>query len=329
MGRVVDALHLKLTTNLDPLSHLKAEIRSLELKLEEKKEIWKSKRETSMEERGLAIHELSKIEKEINLLKPKGPQDFNTVIHFDSEKAVHCLLDLIIIEDRNDSEHLFQLKQCTKRLTVFNIPEKKFTDIELDFVIPSCPGFCHIKNEFYLAGGSDFFSLNRLNDFRRISHSGKVVKLKSLPTKKSLFPMTYWEREDIIITLGGYDGSSRLTEVQQFMIGKNKWKALPSLPEQIDASSATVLNDVLYNIGGDRSTNSVYWLDLLKPKWNSLKTLGQTHFSGHYWRDATVVKNKIVYFGSYWKDKATYVLEEEKGEPRNLEVKSRFAPIDY
>ena len=73
----------------------------------------------------------------------------------------------------------------------------------------------------------------------------------------------------------------------------------------------------------------MYWLDLLKPKWNSVKTLGQTDFSRHCLRDATVVKNKIVYFGSWNVDKATYVLEEEKGEPRNLEVKSRFTPIDY
>ena len=113
-------------------------------------------------------------------------------------------------------------------MTVFNIPDKKFKEIELDFVVPEAPGFCHIKSDFYLGGG--FIRPNRLNDFRRISHSGRVVKLKSLPTKKSHFPITYWEKQDIIITLGGYHGSSYLNEVQGFMIEKNSWKALPSLP---------------------------------------------------------------------------------------------------
>ena len=140
--------------------------------------------------------------------------------------------------------------------------------------------------------------------------------------------MTYWCR-DFIITLGGFDGSSDLNEVQQFVVKKNKWKALPCLPEKIGASAATVLNDVLYNIGGMRSTNSVCWLDLLSEssKWNSVKTLGQTDFSGYHLRDATVVKNKIVYFGSR-SEKATYVLEKGEEEGK-LEVRSRFKGIDY
>ena len=89
---------------------------------------------------------------------------------------------------------------------------------------------------------------------------------------------------------------------------------------------------MMYCIGGDESSNSVCWLDLLKAKgkWKSVKTLGQTHFSGQYYRDESVVKNKIVYFGSHYKDKATYVLEQgEKGEWGNIEVRSRFAGIDY
>ena len=53
----------------------------------------------------------------------------------------------------DESEYLFHPKQNTNHLIVFNIPKKKFTDIELDFAIPYFPGFCHVKNEFYLAGG--------------------------------------------------------------------------------------------------------------------------------------------------------------------------------
>ena len=52
-----------------------------------------------------------------------------------------------------ESEYLFQPKQYKKELAVFNIPKKKLKTIELDFTMPGGPGFCHVKNEFYLAGG--------------------------------------------------------------------------------------------------------------------------------------------------------------------------------
>ena len=86
---------------------------------------------------------------------------------------------------------------------VFNIIVKNFTTIELDFEIPSWPGFTHIKNELFLAGGQD---QNPINDFRRISASEKVVKLQPLPTGKWFFPMPSWERQENVITLGGAVG---------------------------------------------------------------------------------------------------------------------------
>ena len=95
-----------------------------------------------------------------------------------------------------------------------------------------------------------------------------------------------------------------------------------------------MLNNVLYNMGGHDSTFSVCWLDLVseKPKWTSIRTLGQSaDFTGQCYRDATVVKNTIVFFGSPNQDKTTYVLEQEEkaGERANLELKSRSAPINY
>ena len=105
------------------------------------------------------------------------------------------------------------------------------------------------------------------------------------------------------------------------------------LPCLINGSSATVLNDVLFNIGGAESTNSVCWLDLLSEKatWNSVNTLGVADFSDHCYRDATVVKNKIVYFGeSLWnRDQGTYVLEQKEGDRGDLEVKFWLKAIDY
>ena len=76
----------------------------------------------------------------------------------------------------------------------------------------------------------------------------------------------------------------------------------PFLTWEIAESSATILNDVFYNIGGVGFANSVNWLDSVKPEWNSF---GQTDFSDHYYRDTKVVKNKIVSFGSWNEDKAS------------------------
>ena len=86
-----------------------------------------------------------------------------------------------------------------------------------------------------------------------------------------------------------------------------------------------MLNDVVYNIGGRYSTSSVCWLHLLSGKWSSIQTVGENKFTDYRFRDATVVNNQIVYFG-YYNEEATYVLEEKS---ENLELKSKFAPIDY
>ena len=78
-------------------------------------------------------------------------------------------------------------------------------------------------------------------------------------------------------------------------------------------SSAVVLNSVIYNIGGDGSSHSVLWCSLLSngpPKWKSMD-LENYSFKGYYDREALVVGNKIVYFGSN-NQNATFVLEEEE-----------------
>ena len=151
------------------------------------------------------------------------------------------------------------------------------------------------------------------------------MALKSLPTAKCAFPMTYWKREDVIIPLGGYDSSHCFNEVQQYSRLKNCWRALLCLPEKIWGSSAIVMSDVLYNLGGHNSTKSVYWLDLVSEKrsWNSLKTLrpDETVFNQFY-RDASVVKNTIVNFRSY-PENETYVLKQEEGF-KNIELISKF-----
>ena len=78
-------------------------------------------------------------------------------------------------------------------------------------------------------------------------------------------------------------------------------------------SSAVVLNSVIYNIGGGGSSHSVWWCSLLSndpPKWKSMD-LENYSFKGYRWREALVVGNKIVYFGSN-NQNATFMLEEEE-----------------
>ena len=101
----------------------------------------------------------------------------------------------------DESEYLFQLQQGTKNLNIFHIPKKKLKTYKLGFRILDGCGFCHVKSELYLGGGSRKDKYD--NSFRRITSSGKASVLRSLPTAKCFFPMTYWETEDTIITLGG------------------------------------------------------------------------------------------------------------------------------
>ena len=105
----------------------------------------------------------------------------------------------------NKSEYLFQLKQGSKQVSIFNIPESELKTYELDFVIPAYFGFCHIEREFYCAGGSVDYEPQK--EFRKISCIAETVSLKAMPTAKYLFPVTYWERDNSLITLGGSNGS--------------------------------------------------------------------------------------------------------------------------
>ena len=83
-----------------------------------------------------------------------------------------------------------------------------------------------------------------------------------MPEIKAYFSMTFWNRQDQIITLGGYF-RKYVKSAHQYSTANNKWTALPDLPDKLDCSAATVLNDVLYNFGGENALHSVYHLDLL------------------------------------------------------------------
>ena len=76
----------------------------------------------------------------------------------------------------------------------------------------------------------------------------------------------------------------------------------------------------MYNIGGYQSSHSVMWCRLSSTypaKWEFMDLLNY-HFYGYFYREAFVVENKIVYFGS-WNAKVTFVSEQE-GESEQLKV---------
>ena len=119
--------------------------------------------------------------------------------------------------------------------------------------------------------------------------------MKNLPTAKRRFALTYWKKEESIITLGGW-ANAYLKEVQQYCRLKNEWKELPFLPISTAGSSTTVFTNVLFNFGGFLSSNSVYWLDLMEKRraWKSIKTLGaHADFCNYHSREATVEPNCV------------------------------------
>ena len=82
------------------------------------------------------------------------------------------------------------------------------------------------------------------------------------------------------------------------------------LPEAVDSSSAVVLNNGIYNLGGDGSSHSVAWCRLCynaPAKWEFVD-LPNYSFAGYARREAFVIENKIVYFGSVHRE-TTFVLE--------------------
>ena len=73
----------------------------------------------------------------------------------------------------------------------------------------------------------------------------------------------------------------------------------------------------MYNIGGVGSSHSIAWCDLRSPELPNWKILDLPNhiFSGYGLREAFVVENKIVYFGSCDAER-TFVLEKEEKQER-------------
>ena len=102
--------------------------------------------------------------------------------------------------------------------------------------------------------------------------------------------------------------------MQRFSLTNNKWKLHSRLPKAVFDPSAVVLNDVIYNIGGYHSSHSAVWCSLSSNysfKWQDMNLANNYSFKGYWIREAFVVEDRIVYFGSQSRE-ATFVLKKEQ-----------------
>ena len=75
--------------------------------------------------------------------------------------------------------------------------------------------------------------------------------------------MTYFIKNNALITLGGKDEGEYYKDVTEYSLKKNIWRALPSFPFDVLVSSLCILkNEWLYNLGGRSSEWSVGKLEL-------------------------------------------------------------------
>ena len=161
---------------------------------------------------------------------------------------------------KTSPEYLFQPETHSSKVHLFWIPKKKLKTQQLQFTIPAAMGFYHVNSSFYLGGGRDYVK-NYLSSFRTILPNGEATELQKMPTSKSHFAMTLWEKSSTLFALGGFNGS-RLSKVEEYSLSKNIWKAHSELRETKSSSSAVVLHYVLYKIGGWPSSHSVEWCGL-------------------------------------------------------------------
>ena len=98
-----------------------------------------------------------------------------------------------------------------------------------------------------MAGGE--YKNNYQMHFTKICSHGNFKKMNSLLTGKAHFPMAYWKKKKHFFTLGGYNGDY-LDEVTKYESQTGIWYQLPDLPNEMGASSATVFDNTLINIGG-------------------------------------------------------------------------------
>ena len=72
--------------------------------------------------------------------------------------------------------------------------------------------------------------------------------------EKCSFPMTYFKKNEALVTVGGWSVKGRLKEATIYNFKQNLWGELPSFPFEICLSSICILkNQWLYNFGEARN----------------------------------------------------------------------------
>ena len=96
--------------------------------------------------------------------------------------------------------------------------------------------------------------------------------------------MTYFNKNNALITLGGWKWGNILKEVNEYSLKQNMWRGLPSFPFEVKSTSICILkNEWLYNLGGTCSKWSAGKLALTGSgldKWKEVKLSNNNSFVG-------------------------------------------------
>ena len=147
--------------------------------------------------------------------------------------------------------------------------------------------FYHVENSFYLGGGygGDYPSFAYFNNFRKILADGEAIELQEMPTPKSGSLWFDGSREEL---------SSHCEEPVDLVWNKFKNSSSQEISGnctrnslKLSTSSAVVLNNVIYNVGGLGSSRSLRCCSLCSnygSKWDFMnyqtKTLQRRTYSG-------------------------------------------------
>ena len=153
----------KLYPKLDPIS--KKEFEEIGKKLEKEREVWEKKADTNLSEQADAIKQLSKIQDQIQALKPPigahHPQ-----IDYDSEKMLSALIGLIKVRDQADDcqsrEKSEEVLLCKGGLR-FDLRTGQKEEIKFDRVIPPDAATFQINRKFHVCGGEAKINGKTLN----------------------------------------------------------------------------------------------------------------------------------------------------------------------
>ncbi len=167
----------------------------------------------------------------------------------------------------------------------------------MELIRPHGAGFSHAgSRRCYLAGGA--IKADSIRNMRLVTEKGELTELSPMSMSRAFFPMAYQEQKRRLITVGGRRRENT-DEVEAYNSEKNTWSGLPFLPEAIAGSAAALFGEEnLYNIGGRGGSFSVLHLNVECPSnWRAIQLEG-ADFRGWYYREATVLCGKIIYFGS-------------------------------